>query len=133
MAPAPVEPMPSPAPPAPVAPMVPPIDPLPMAPPEELTEPDAEPGLIVPLVLLLAEPFGDCWRPEPLALMPESTLLLGVATMPLSAEPLLGVIVEPVVEVPAAPAVPVWAKAKPEAARLKHKLLATNKRDISFS
>jgi hypothetical protein len=116
--------------------MVPPIEPLPMVPPVELTEPDAEPGLMVPLVLLLAEPFGDCWAPEPLVLMPESTLLLGVATMPLSDALPLGVIVEPLVDVPAAPAVPavpVWAKAKPEAARLMHKLLATNKRDISFS
>jgi hypothetical protein len=65
--------------------------------------------------------------------MPESTLLLGVATMPLSDALPLGVIVEPVVDVPSVPAVPVWAKAKPEAARLMHRLLATNKRDISFS
>jgi hypothetical protein len=105
-----------------------------------LIEPDAEPGFIVPLVLLLADPFGDCCRPDPLALMPESTLLLGVATMPLSAAPLPGVMVEPVVAVPelvpAVPVpvpVPVWAKAKPEAAKLIHRPLATNKRDISIS
>jgi hypothetical protein len=104
-----------------------------MVPPVGLIEPDAEPGLMVPFVLLLAEPFGDCCRPEPLALMPESTPLFGAATMPVSDVPLLGVIVEPVADVPAVPAVPVCAKAKPAAAKPIHKLLATNKRDISFS
>jgi hypothetical protein len=71
-----------------------------MVPPAGLIEPDAEPGLMVPFVLLLAEPFGDSCSPEPLALIPESTPLFGAATMPLSDVPLLGVIVEPVADVP---------------------------------
>jgi hypothetical protein len=71
--------------------------------------------------------------------MPESTPLLGAATMPLSDPPGLGVRVDPVADVPAVPAVPavpvwpVWANAKPEAAKLKTILLATKRRDISFS
>ena len=90
-----------------------------------------DPGLIVPLALLLGEPPGDCCSLLPPVLMPESTLLFGVATIPVSDEPLPGVMVEPAPAVPepAAP-VPVWAKASPDAARLMHRPLATNKRDM---
>jgi hypothetical protein len=135
---------------APALPEVPAVEPLPIEPfmEPELMEPDCEPGLIVPFVLLLAEPLGDCCMPEPLALMPESTLPLGFATIPESAAPLPGVMVAPVAPVPEPepapeavvfaspgpvapePAAPLCANAKPEVANPMHKVLATNKRDM---
>lgn len=114
---------------APALPAVPAVDPLPIDPfiEPELIEPDCELGLIVPLVLLLADPFGDCCALLPLALMPASMWPPGVATIPESDAPLLGVMVDPTAPVPAAP---VWANARPDAASPRHKVLATNKRDI---
>jgi hypothetical protein len=80
---------------------------------------------VVPLALLPVEPFGDCCVPLPVALMPLSVLPPGVATMPESEAPLLGAMAP---DVP--PPAPICAKAVPEAARLKHRLLAINKRDM---
>jgi len=130
---------------APALPPVPAVDPLPIDP---FIEPDCEPGLIVPLVLLSADPFGDCCALLPLALIPPSTWLPGVATIPESDAPLLGVTVDPTAPVPEpdpvpaalvlaspgptapVPAAPDWANARPEAASPKHKVVATNKRDM---
>jgi hypothetical protein len=141
---------------APALPEVPLDAPLPIDPfmEPELTEPDCEPGLNVPLVLLLADPLGDCCMPEPLALIPESTLAPGLATIPESAALLPGVIVAPfepvlvpVAPVPAPepapaavvldspgpvapePAALVCANARPDVASPITRLLATNKRD----
>jgi hypothetical protein len=96
----------------------------------EVTDPLCDPGLSVPLVLLLADPFGDCWVPDPPALIPESILPLGRVTIPVSELPPLGVTAA--LE-PAALSGPlVCAKAKLDVARLMHKPLTTNKRDISY-
>jgi hypothetical protein len=117
--------------------MVPPVPidaPLFMALPEPppVTEVLAEPGFMVPLVLLL----GDCWALVPPALMPESTLVFGAVVIEDPEEPGAMLWPAPAPPVPAAPAAEplpmVCAKARPDAARLRHRLLATNKRDMMF-
>jgi hypothetical protein len=78
-------------------------------------------------------PLGDCCSLLPVACTPESTLAPGEATMPESDAPLPGAITPvllPAGLVADPPVVPTWAKAAPDAARLRHNVLATNKRDI---